>query len=257
MKYYLHDTSAFDDEKVSELFIEFGYEGVGLFYVTLEKLAKQEKPMKTSVLKSQLKIRKRLEKCWNFMESLGLISSNNGETFNKQLLNYSEKYKIKSEKNAKRISEWREKQGDTKNVTRSENVRNAPKVKEIKVKESKVKKEGERFVPNLDCLDLFWKTQFERWIEHRKEIKKPFTAQPQIDAQIKTFLKLSDNNLEIAEAVIDQAIGNKWQGLYPIKTNTNGNTGFKGNSKADHRIGIGDQEYQKTDIEQILAKQRR
>jgi len=89
MKYYLHDTSAFDDEKVSELFIKFGYEGVGLFYVLLEKLGKQEKPIKTHVLKKQLSIGKRLEKCWSFMEEIGLISSNNGETFNKQLLNFS------------------------------------------------------------------------------------------------------------------------------------------------------------------------
>lgn len=68
------------------------------------------------------------------MESLGIISSNNGETFNKQLLNFSEKYQIKKEKNAKKISEWREKQPDTKNVTGYEPVRNSPKVKESKVK---------------------------------------------------------------------------------------------------------------------------
>ena len=61
MKYFLHDTSAFEDEKVSELFINYGYEGLGLFYTILEKLAKQEKPIKTSVLKHQLKVGKKLE----------------------------------------------------------------------------------------------------------------------------------------------------------------------------------------------------
>lgn len=138
MKYYLHDTSAIDDEKVAELFIRFGYEGVGLFYVILEKLGKQEKPIKTLVLKSQLKVGKRLEKCWNFMEEIGLISSNNGETFNKQLLNFSEKYQIKKEKNAKRISEWRKNQEIMENVTRYEQVCNSPKVKKSKVKEIKI-----------------------------------------------------------------------------------------------------------------------
>lgn len=138
MKYYLHDTSAIDDEKVAELFIRFGYEGVGLFYVILEKIGKQEKPIKTLVLKSQLKVGKRLEKCWNFMEEIGLISSNNGETFNKQLLNFSEKYQIKKEKNAKRISEWRKNQEIMENVTRYEQVCNSPKVKKSKVKEIKI-----------------------------------------------------------------------------------------------------------------------
>jgi ribonuclease R len=39
-------------------------------------LSKQEKPIKTSVLKMQLKVGKKLNKCWNFMESIDIISSN-------------------------------------------------------------------------------------------------------------------------------------------------------------------------------------
>ena len=152
MKYFLHDTSAFDDEKISELFIEYGYEGLGLFYTILEKLAKQEKPIKTSVLKHQLKVGKKLEKCWKFMERLELLSSNNGETFNKQLLNFSEKYQVKKEKNAKRISEWRKNQEDTENVTRYENVSNNSKVKESKVNRSKVK---ECIYPTFDEFKIY------------------------------------------------------------------------------------------------------
>lgn len=141
MKYFLHDSSAFDDEKITELYINFGYEGLGLFYTVLEKLAKQEKPVKTLVLKQQLNVGKKLEKCWQFMESLGLLSSNNGDTFNKQLLNFSEKYAVKKQKNRERISQWRENQEVTENVTRYESVCNTDKVKESKVKESKLNEE--------------------------------------------------------------------------------------------------------------------
>ena len=151
MKYYLHDSNSFSDEKISELFIKFGYEGLGLFYTLLEKLALQEKPIKTIVLKSQLKVGKKLEKCWKFMEEIELISSNNGETFNEQLLNFSGKYTIKKEKTAKRISEWRENKKVTKNVTCYESVCNTDKVKESKVKESKVKEEREK----LEKVDTF------------------------------------------------------------------------------------------------------
>lgn len=133
MKYFLHDTSAFDDEKITELYLNFGYEGLGLFYTCLEKIGKQEKPVKTEILKAQLRIGKRLEKCWLFMEQIGLLSSNNGETFNKQLLNYSEKYQIKKEKTREKVSEWRKKQQDTENVTGYVPVSNPPKVKESKV----------------------------------------------------------------------------------------------------------------------------
>ncbi len=62
MKYFIHDTNSRNDEKVTLLFIEFGYEGLGLFYSILEILAAQEKPVAEKVLKSQLKIKKRLEK---------------------------------------------------------------------------------------------------------------------------------------------------------------------------------------------------
>ncbi|MCP4393109.1 MAG: DUF4373 domain-containing protein, partial [Alphaproteobacteria bacterium] len=55
MKYYLHDSLSFQDEKVTLLYMEFGFEAVGLFYVILEKLALQEKPILESVLKTQLK----------------------------------------------------------------------------------------------------------------------------------------------------------------------------------------------------------
>jgi hypothetical protein len=137
VKYFLHDSNSFNDEKITRLFIEFGYEGLGLFYTILERLALQEKPVLTSVLKHQLKVGKKLNKCWDFMESIELISSNNGETFNKQLLSFSEKYQIKKEKNAKRISQWRKNQEDSENVTCNESVRNTLKVKESKGKERK------------------------------------------------------------------------------------------------------------------------
>jgi hypothetical protein len=143
MKYFLHDTSSFDDEKITELYLKFGYEGLGLFYTALEKIGKQEKPVKTDILKSQLRIGKRLNKCWNFMEEIGLISSNNGESFNEQLLNFSEKYQIKKEKTRKKVQEWRDKQENKEIVTGYVPVSNPLKVKESKVNKKEIKKESD------------------------------------------------------------------------------------------------------------------
>lgn len=116
MKYFLHDCNAADDEKIIELFTNFGYEGVGLFYTILEKLGTQEKPIKTQVLKNQLKVGKRLQKCWSFIEQIGLISSLNGDTFSIRMLSYTESFKKKREKISKSVSEWRENQLFEKNV---------------------------------------------------------------------------------------------------------------------------------------------
>lgn len=191
MKYYLHDSTSFNDEKITELYLEFGYEGLGLFYTILEKLALQEKPIKTIVLKHQLNVGKKLEKCWKFMEEIDLISSNNGETFNKQLLNFSEKYQIKKEKNAKRISQWRENQTVSENVTHSESVSNAHKVKESKVKESKVNISfSEMLSPHLEELGNEYDNFFSYWTEKNAKGKERWECEKffDISRRIKTWM---------------------------------------------------------------------
>lgn len=191
MKYYLHDSTSFNDEKITELYLEFGYEGLGLFYTILEKLALQEKPIKTIVLKHQLNVGKKLEKCWKFMEEIDLISSNNGETFNKQLLNFSKKYQVNKEKNAKRISEWRENQSVTENVTSYKSVRNDDKVKESKVKESKVNISfSEMLSPYLLDLENEYDNFFSYWTEKNSKGKERWECEKffDISRRIKTWM---------------------------------------------------------------------
>ncbi len=133
------DSSSFSDEKITELFMEHGYEGIGLFYTILERLALQEMPIKTEVLKAQLRVGKKLNRCWNFMETLGLISSNNDETFNERLLQYSKSYEVKKEKNRIRIERFREnseqKAKRAEDVTHYAENSNTSKVKRIKKNE--------------------------------------------------------------------------------------------------------------------------
>jgi hypothetical protein len=189
MKYYLHDSNSFNDEKITELYLKYGYEGLGLFYTLLEKLALQEKPIKTNVLKHQLNVGKKLEKVWEFMEQIDLISSNNGETFNKQLLNFSKKYQVSKEKNAKRISEWRENQAVSENVTRSELVRNADKVKLSKVKESKVKL-IDIISPHIFELGDEYDNFYAYWTEQNKSGRERWEAEKffNIERRIKTWI---------------------------------------------------------------------
>lgn len=126
MNYYRHSTSSFDDEKIVLLYAKFGYEALGLFYTILEKLGKQEKPVSTKALKKQLNIGKRLEKCWDYIEELGLVSSTNGETFSENILKHAGKYEIKKEKNAERIKKWRENKGLEENGNALQKKCNAP-----------------------------------------------------------------------------------------------------------------------------------
>jgi hypothetical protein len=198
MKYYLHDSNSFNDEKITELYLEYGYEGLGLFYTILEKLALQEKPIKTKVLKHQLNIGKKLEKVWSFIEQIDLISTNNGETFNKQLLNFSKKYQVSKEKNAKRISEWRDNQAISENVTRLEQVRNDDKVKESKVKESKVKL-IDIITPHIFELGDEYDNFYAYWTEQNKsgkerwEQEKFFNIERRINTWMNNKTKFNNN----------------------------------------------------------------
>ena len=119
--------------------MEYGYEGLGLFYTFLEKIGQQEKPIDENVIKNQLNIGKKLLKIWEFMKEIDLVLLKNGSVFNENLLNFAESYQIKKEKTRKKVAEWRERQKDTKDVTDYVPVSNQSKVKESKVKESKEK----------------------------------------------------------------------------------------------------------------------
>ncbi len=185
MKYFLHDSNSFNDEKITRLFMEYGYEGLGLFYTLLEKLAQQEKPINSDVLKHQLKVGKRLEKCWCFMEEIGIISSNNGETFNEQLLNFSNKYKIKKEKNAKRISEWRENQAIENNVTCYKSVRNTTKVNRSKVNINKgieINKE-EISIDSILSFDDFW-ILYDKKVGDKNKLSKKYDLISESDRKL-------------------------------------------------------------------------
>jgi hypothetical protein len=194
MKYFLHDTNSFDDEKITELYLKFGYEGLGLFYTTLEKMSKQEKPVKTDILKAQLRVGKRLNKCWIFMEEIGLISSNNGESFNKQLLNFSEKYQIKKEKTRKKVQEWRERQENKEIVTSYVPVSNLPKVKESKVNKKEVIKKSYTAFYESELLKTEDENyhRFVKWLLGENEIGEPFVKCLSLKNQIgyKQFLNL-------------------------------------------------------------------
>ena len=211
MKYFIHDTNAFQDEKITQLFIEFGYEGIGLFFTILEKIALQEKPVNTNVLKKQLFVGKKLEKCWKFLETIDLISSNNGETFNKQLLNFSETFTIKKETNRKRIAEWREKQTDKENVTRTESVRNTLKVKVSKVKVSKEKEVKEK-LPDFEGIDLSGlSSEFLKGWDILVRMKKWKNKSPEaIKSSLEQLIKYE--NLYAIE-LIKKAIAGEYQGV--------------------------------------------
>ena len=139
------------------------------------------------------------------MEEIQLISSNNGDTFNKQLLNFSEKYNIKKEKNTKRISEWRKNQELKENVTCYESVSNTSKVKESKVKESK----KNIYIPEFsEFKEYAIKNQFNTNL-HKLDLKyKSWIASGWVDGNGKKIINWKSKLLNSLEYMQDASIRN-------------------------------------------------
>lgn len=67
------------------------------------------------------------------------------------------------------------------------------------------------FIPNE------WRPVFLRWIDYKKSRKENYKSQESIKACYRNLLELSNNDLIQAGKVIDQAMGNNWAGLFPLK----------------------------------------
>ena len=202
MKYFLHDSNSFSDESITALFLAHGYEGLGLFYTILERFAYHEKPILEGVLKEQIKFKRRHLKIWDDLLKFGLISINNGEVFNRNLLDYSTNYEVKSEKNRERITRWRNK---NKGATEKRIVNTGGASKSIATDLP------DDLPPSLDTPEF--REAWGQWQMHRKQKRQKLTAMT-VAKQLK-FLATQPNPV----AVIDQSIEKGWTGLFELKSN--------------------------------------
>jgi len=70
---------------------------------------------------------------------------------------------------------------------------------------------------DFSFLDESWKELFFEWVDYKKSIKDNYTTQKTIEACYRNLQTLSRNELTTARKIIDQSIGNKWKGLFPLK----------------------------------------
>ena len=59
-----------------------------------------------------------------------------------------------------------------------------------------------------------------KWLEYRKQIKKPYKSQMTIETCYKHLEDLSRGSLDLAEKIVEQSIANQWQGLFELKQGT-------------------------------------
>jgi hypothetical protein len=59
---------------------------------------------------------------------------------------------------------------------------------------------------------------FMEWIAYKKSRNENYKTQQSLEACYRNLLRLSQSNSDKAKLILDQAMGNNWQGLAPLKT---------------------------------------
>lgn len=72
-----------------------------------------------------------------------------------------------------------------------------------------------------------WLPLFTEWINYKKSRNEMYKTQDSLKACYRNLLKLSNNNLNKGREVIDQATGNNWAGLFPLKGGADQEEPFK------------------------------
>ena len=78
-----------------------------------------------------------------------------------------------------------------------------------------------------------------KWLEYRKQIKKPYKSQMTIETCYKHLEDLSRGSLDLAEKIVEQSIANQWQGLFELKQGTQPNGGAQNGGTVGKYAGLG------------------
>jgi hypothetical protein len=92
MKYFLHDSTSLNQELIIKLYSEFGFEGYGIFYAILERIAFSESPIQKNLAIFTLRLTKKQQKILDFCIEIGLLLQQDNEIFEDNILQNSKKY---------------------------------------------------------------------------------------------------------------------------------------------------------------------
>ena len=92
------------------------------------------------------------------------------------------------------------------------------------------------------------KAVFDNYLSMRKKIKKPATDEA-IRLALKKLDELAPDNDNLKIEILNQSILNSWQGLFPLKQETNEKTGRNYKGSHEQRLQAGNKKEFKTSWE--------
>lgn len=81
-----------------------------------------------------------------------------------------------------------------------------------------VKKKEEKTEFDYSFISKEWIALFKDWITYKNSRNEKYKTQQSIEACYRNLLKLSSNDTSKGRLVLDQAIGNNYAGLFPLKS---------------------------------------
>jgi len=105
-------------------------------------------------------------------------------------------------------------QVDTKVYTNKESKED----KEVKIiKENPKEKKVEKPIFDLAKYGEGWSELIGQWLQYKTSRRQGYKSQASIDILFKKLQELSGGDLQKAQAIVEQSIGNNWQGLFALK----------------------------------------
>lgn len=83
-------------------------------------------------------------------------------------------------------------------------------------KENNKKKNPFDVRADLSYVDEAFLSLWKEWLDYKDEIGKPYKAERGAKSQYASWIKLSDNNPILAEAIIKRSIEQSWEGLFAL-----------------------------------------
>ena len=215
--YFSHDYNSRNDEKIKFLIRKHGITGYGLFWVIIEDLYNNANALRTDYEGIAYDYRIECDIVKSVINDFDLFVFD-GDTFGS--LSVQKRLDERDSKSVK-ARQSASKRWTNANAMRTQCDSNAIKESKVKeIKEKKVNKGKEITFPfDSDEFKKYWSL----WLEFKKEqFNFTYKSNISIQATLNELVKLSNGQEQTAIKIIEQSIAKGWQGLFQLKTETNG-----------------------------------
>jgi hypothetical protein len=213
--YFSHDYNSRGDPKIMRLIMKQGPEGIGIYWCIIEMLYEQNGYIPLINIESiAYELHTECERIKNVLQNYELFEFKDDKFYSKSVLRrLKDRNKKSSEARESALKRWHPEQYNDANAMQPHNEGNA--IKESKVNKIKGKKKKEEI--DLSFVATEWLLLFQEWISYKKSRNENYKNQQSLEACYRNLLKLSNNDIKNGRLILDQAMGNNWQGLFPLK----------------------------------------